>query len=38
MAKMREGPGKNNVKAKAMRVLKQKKMYDYHFVFVDLYF
>lgn len=28
MAKMREGPGKNNVKAKAMRVLKQKKMYE----------
>lgn len=26
MAKMREGPAKNNVKQKAMRVLKQKKM------------
>ena len=25
MAKMREGPSKNAVKAKAMRVLKQKK-------------
>lgn len=25
MAKMREGPAKNSVKAKAMRVLKQKK-------------
>lgn len=28
MAKMREGPAKNNVKQKAMRVLKQKKMYE----------
>lgn len=28
MAKMREGPAKNSVKAKAMRVLKQKKMYE----------
>lgn len=28
MAKMREGPGKNAVKAKAMRVLKQKKQYE----------
>ncbi|KAJ8918148.1 hypothetical protein NQ315_011605 [Exocentrus adspersus] len=28
MAKMREGPGKNAVKAKAMRILKQKKMYE----------
>lgn len=28
MSKMREGPGKNAVKAKAMRVLKQKKMYE----------
>lgn len=28
MAKMREGPAKNAVKAKAMRVLKQKKMYE----------
>lgn len=28
MAKMREGPAKNSVKQKAMRVLKQKKMYD----------
>lgn len=28
MGKMREGPGKNAVKAKAMRVLKQKKMYE----------
>lgn len=28
MTKMREGPGKNAVKAKAMRVLKQKKMYE----------
>lgn len=27
MAKMREGPSKNSVKQKAMRVLKQKKMY-----------
>lgn len=26
MAKMREGPAKNSVKQKAMRVLKQKKM------------
>ncbi|XP_054280199.1 charged multivesicular body protein 5-like [Macrosteles quadrilineatus] len=28
MAKMREGPAKNNVKQKALRVLKQKKMYE----------
>lgn len=28
MSKMREGPGKNAVKAKAMRVLKQKKQYE----------
>lgn len=28
MSKMREGPGKNAIKAKAMRVLKQKKMYE----------
>ncbi|KAL0274520.1 UNVERIFIED_CONTAM: hypothetical protein PYX00_002620 [Menopon gallinae] len=28
MAKMREGPAKNNVKAKALRVLKQKRMYE----------
>ncbi|KAK4881005.1 hypothetical protein RN001_004324 [Aquatica leii] len=28
IAKMREGPAKNAVKAKAMRVLKQKKMYE----------
>ncbi|XP_044727379.1 charged multivesicular body protein 5 [Chrysoperla carnea] len=28
MAKMREGPAKNSVKAKAMRVLKQKKAYE----------
>lgn len=28
MNKMREGPGKNAVKAKAMRILKQKKMYE----------
>ncbi|KAJ3664954.1 hypothetical protein Zmor_000483 [Zophobas morio] len=28
MSKMREGPGKNAVKAKAMRILKQKKMYE----------
>jgi len=28
MAKMREGPAKNSVKAKAMRVLKQKKQYE----------
>ncbi|CAO1401042.1 unnamed protein product [Diamesa serratosioi] len=28
MAKMREGPSKNAVKAKAMRVLKQKKQYE----------
>lgn len=28
MAKMREGPAKNSVKQKAMRVLKQKKMYE----------
>lgn len=28
MAKMREGPAKNAVKQKAMRVLKQKKMYE----------
>lgn len=27
MAKMRDGPAKNSVKAKALRVLKQKKMY-----------
>jgi charged multivesicular body protein 5 len=27
MAKMREGPAKNAVKQKALRVLKQKKMY-----------
>lgn len=27
MAKMREGPAKNSVKQKALRVLKQKKMY-----------
>lgn len=27
LAKMREGPAKNSVKQKAMRVLKQKKMY-----------
>lgn len=27
MNKMREGPAKNSVKQKAMRVLKQKKMY-----------
>ena len=27
MAKMREGPAKNTVKQKALRVLKQKKMY-----------
>lgn len=27
MTKMREGPAKNTVKQKAMRVLKQKKMY-----------
>lgn len=28
MAKMREGPAKNAVKAKALRVLKQRKMYE----------
>lgn len=28
MAKMREGPGKNAVKAKAIRILKQKKLYE----------
>ncbi|XP_069358390.1 charged multivesicular body protein 5 [Maniola hyperantus] len=28
MSKMREGPSKNSVKQKAMRVLKQKKMYE----------
>ncbi|KAJ8937440.1 hypothetical protein NQ314_011829 [Rhamnusium bicolor] len=28
LSKMREGPGKNAVKAKAMRILKQKKMYE----------
>lgn len=28
MVKMREGPAKNSVKAKAMRVLKQRKMYE----------
>lgn len=28
MGKMREGPSKNAVKAKAMRILKQKKMYE----------
>ncbi|XP_046680699.1 charged multivesicular body protein 5-like [Homalodisca vitripennis] len=28
MVKMREGPAKNNVKQKALRVLKQKKMYE----------
>ncbi|XP_055378811.1 charged multivesicular body protein 5 [Condylostylus longicornis] len=28
LAKMREGPAKNSVKQKAMRVLKQKKMYE----------
>lgn len=28
MSKMREGPSKNAVKAKAMRILKQKKMYE----------
>uniref|UniRef100_A0A2A4J6Q2 Uncharacterized protein n=1 Tax=Heliothis virescens TaxID=7102 RepID=A0A2A4J6Q2_HELVI len=28
MNKMREGPAKNSVKQKAMRVLKQKKMYE----------
>ncbi|RZC32808.1 Snf7 domain containing protein [Asbolus verrucosus] len=28
LSKMREGPGKNAVKAKAMRLLKQKKMYE----------
>ena len=28
MKKMRDGPAKNQVKAKAMRVLKQKKMYE----------
>jgi len=28
MSKMREGPGKNAVKSKAMRILKQKKLYE----------
>jgi len=28
MAKMREGPAKNGVKQKAMRILKQRKMYE----------
>lgn len=28
MAKMRDGPAKNTIKAKAMRVLKQRKMYE----------
>lgn len=28
MAKMREGPAKNSVKAKALRILKQRKMYE----------
>lgn len=28
MSKMREGPGKNAIKTRAMRVLKQKKMYE----------
>lgn len=28
MAKMRDGPAKNNVKQKAMRVLKQRKQYE----------
>uniref|UniRef100_A0A1B6CQK7 Charged multivesicular body protein 5 n=1 Tax=Clastoptera arizonana TaxID=38151 RepID=A0A1B6CQK7_9HEMI len=28
MAKMREGPAKNNIKQKALRVLKQRKMYE----------
>ncbi|KAL5292103.1 CHMP5 family protein [Megaselia abdita] len=28
MAKMREGPAKNNVKQKAMRILKQRKQYE----------
>lgn len=28
MSKMREGPGKNAIKSKAMRVLKQKKLYE----------
>jgi hypothetical protein len=28
MGKMREGPGKNAVKQKALRVLKQKKQYE----------
>lgn len=28
MAKMREGPAKNSIKAKALRVLKQRKMYE----------
>lgn len=28
MSKMREGPAKNAVKAKALRILKQKKMYE----------
>lgn len=39
MAKMREGPAKNSVKQKAMRVLKQKKMCVFWFslVFLLLY-
>lgn len=28
MSKMREGPAKNAVKAKALRILKQKKLYE----------
>ena len=28
MSKMREGPGKNAIKQKALRVLKQKKQYE----------
>lgn len=28
MTKMRDGPAKNNVRAKALRVLKQKRMYE----------
>ena len=28
MSKMRDGPGKNAVKQKALRVLKQKKQYE----------
>ncbi len=31
MSKMREGPAKNAVKQKALRVLKQKKMYTSEF-------